>query len=324
MRGLLYYFFRRVGGLVPVFLGVTLVSFVVIHLAPGEPGDAGAAFNPKVSAQAGEKLKELYGLDRPILAQYGSWLGRFFRLDFGNSFVDGEKVTAKIARAVPVTLVLNGLSLFLILLAGIPLGILGAVKAGSRLDRTLTFFVLAGFSLPAFWLALLLMSFLGVGLRILPVSGLTSLFWEEMNFLAKAMDLARHLLLPVLVSSVTGLAGIARFVRSGMLGVLRENYIRTARAKGLSEKAVIYRHALRNALLPVITILGLSVPGLLGGSVIFESVFSIPGMGRLFFQSVFARDYPVIMGVLVLGAFLTLLGNLLADAAYRLADPRVR
>jgi peptide/nickel transport system permease protein len=185
-------------------------------------------------------------------------------------------------------------------------------------------FTFAGFSVPTFWLALLLMSFFGVRLGLLPVSGLHSLFYEEMPLWERGADMARHLILPLFVSSVTGLAGISRYMRSSMAQVLKQSYIRTARAKGLPENKIIYHHALKNALLPVITILGLSVPGLLGGSVIFETMFSIPGMGRLFFNSVFSRDYPVIMGILVLGAFLTLAGNALADLAYAYADPRIR
>ena len=310
--------------MVPLFFGVTFVCFVVVHLAPGSPVGARSDLNPKMTAQAREKLQQLYGLDKPLGTQYIRWLSQLVRLDFGNSFADGEPVTAKIARAIPVTLGINLLSLFFIFLIGIPAGVWGAVKKDTWVDHLLTTVVLAGFSVPTFWFALLLMSFFGVSLHWLPVSGLFSLFHEEMSLAGKTWDLGRHLVLPLFVSSVTGLAGIARFTRSSMLSALEGNYIRTARAKGLPESKVLYQHALKNALLPVVTILGLSVPGLLGGSVIFESIFSIPGMGRLFFNSVFARDYPVIMGILVLGAFLTLLGNLLADLAYGSMDPRIR
>lgn len=310
--------------MIPQLIGITLISFLVIHLAPGSPADTKSDLNPKMSLEAKEKLTKLYGLDRPVLIQYADWLKRLSRLDFGNSFADGEKVTRKIARAIPVTLLINLLSMIIILLIGVPLGIYGAVHQGTFSDKAVTVFVMTAFAVPTFWLALMLMSFLGVALQILPVSGLCSLDFENMSVLGKTGDVAKHLLLPLFVSSVTGLAGISRFMRSSMLETLKANFIRTARAKGLPEKKVLYRHALKNAVLPIVTILGLSVPGLLGGSVVFESIFSIPGMGRLFFNSVFTRDYPVIMGILVLGAFLTLLGNLLADLAYRLADPRIR
>ena len=318
------YFWKRFLGLIPLFFGITFLSFVVIHLAPGSPVDARSALNPKMTVDAQQKLTELYGLNQPVLVQYAHWLVRFVRLDFGRSFTDGETVTVKIGRAIPVTLLINFLSLLLIFLFGIPLGILGAVKKDCAVDRVSGTVALAGFSIPTYWLALLLVSFFGAKLRVLPVSGLFSLFHDEMSFFEKWADVSKHLVLPLIVSSVTGLAGISRFMRCSMIGVLSENYIRTARAKGLPERKVLYGHALKNALLPVLTILGLSVPGLLGGSVIFESIFSIPGMGRLFFNSVFTRDYPVIMGMLTLGAVLTLLGNMLADLAYAWADPRIR
>ncbi|MBI3252894.1 MAG: ABC transporter permease [Candidatus Omnitrophica bacterium] len=318
------YFLKRSGGLVVLFFGITLISFAVIHLAPGGPTDIYSQMNPKVSAEAAEKMQKLYGLDRPLLEQYGSWAKRVFFFDFGRSFRDGRPVTKKIAAAIPVTLLMSVLSLLFILAAGIPLGIYGAVHEGTRRDGVLSAVLLAGFSLPVFWAALLAMSYFGVGLRVLPVAGIHSLFFDEMTFFEKIRDVAWHLILPVSLSALAGLAGISRFMRANLIQVLKENYIRTARAKGLSERKVLYGHALPNAILPLLTLLGLSVPGLLGGSVIFESIFSIPGMGRLFFDSVFARDYPVIMGVLVLGAILTLLGNFLADWAYAACDPRIR
>jgi peptide/nickel transport system permease protein len=168
------------------------------------------------------------------------------------------------------------------------------------------------------------MDFFGVRLGLLPIAGLKSLDYDTFNFFGKALDLSRHLLLPVFISTFGGLAGFSRYMRSNMLEVIRQDYILTARAKGLSEQSVIFRHALRNALLPVITILGLSVPGLIGGSVIFETIFAIPGMGKLFYDGVMMRDYPLIMGILVMGAILTLVGNLLADLCYAFADPRIR
>ncbi len=315
---------KRILRLVVLFFGITLISFIVMHLAPGSPVDAKNALNPQVSVEAREKLQQLYGLDRPVMTQYADWLMRLAQWDFGNSLVDGEKALTKIGRVVPVTLLLNFLSLFFICAVGIPLGLWAAVRRDSWVDRVISLGSFAGFSVPTFWLALVLMSFFGVQLRALPVSGIHSLFFDEMSFGDKILDVARHLVLPVFVASVTGLAGVTQILRTSTLRVLGENYIRTARAKGLSERRVLFHHGFRNALLPLITILGLSVPGLLGGSVIFESIFSIPGMGRLFFASVFARDYPVVMGILVIGAVLTLLGNLLADLAYAAADPRIR
>jgi peptide/nickel transport system permease protein len=216
------------------------------------------------------------------------------------------------------------LSLLLILVVAIPLGVLSAVRQDSLFDRVAGVVVFIGFAVPTFWLALLLMILFGVHLGWLPISGIRSLNSEYLPPGMALWDLIRHLILPVLLAAFGGLAGLSRYMRANMLEVIRQDYILTARAKGLSERVVIYRHALRNALLPVITILGLSVPGLIGGSVIFETIFAIPGMGQLFYMAVMARDYPVVMGILFIGAVLTLFGNLIADVSYALADPRIR
>ncbi len=315
---------RRALGLVPLFIGISLVTFAVVRLAPGDPAAVMTELNPKASSQARERIREVYGLNRPVLVQYADWAGRMARLDFGNSFRDGEKVSSKIARRVPVTLGLNLLAMLFILGIAVPLGVLSAAWKGSAFDRAATFIVYLGFAAPTFWLALLLMSFFAVRLHVLPVSGLTSLEFEYFTPFEKALDVARHLVLPVFVSAFTGIAGISRYMRESVLEQLRQDYVRTAWSKGLTGGRVLWGHAVRNALLPVITVLGLSVPGLLGGSVIFESIFSIPGLGRLFFDSVAARDYPVVMGLLMIGAVLTLIGNLLADVGYFAADPRIR
>ncbi|MBI3615202.1 MAG: ABC transporter permease [Candidatus Omnitrophica bacterium] len=318
------YLVRRLVGLVPVFLGITVVSFFMMHLAPGKPTDAVTDLNIKISLQAKQQLIKLYGLDRPVHQQYLDWLKRTLRGDFGVSFKDGRPVARKILERIPVTLTINALALFFILLFSIPLGVAGAAHEGSGFDHAVTLFVFIGFALPTFWVALLGLDLFGVRLGWLPVSGLNSLWAERLGPGPWMMDRIWHLLLPVGVAVFGDLAGTSRFTRSSMVEALGQDYIRTARAKGLPERTVLYRHALRNALLPQITLLGLAVPGLIGGSVIFESIFAIPGMGRLFFDSVISRDYPVIMGILVLGAILTLLGNLLADIAYALADPRIR
>jgi peptide/nickel transport system permease protein len=316
---------KRLLLMVPLILGITLISFVVIHLAPGEPTDLQTQLNPDASAELRERLRAQYDLDKPLLVQYGKWLGRLAHLDFGKSFVqDRRPVAEKIAERLPVTIMINVLSIALILLVSVPLGIVSAVRRNSLFDRFTTVFVFLGFATPSFWLALLLMDFLGVRLGLFPIAGLKSLGHEYLSFGRQVADVLHHLILPVFVSAFGGLAGFSRYMRGNMLEVIRQDYILTARAKGLSERAVIYRHALRNALLPVITILGLSVPGLIGGSVIFETIFAIPGMGKLFYDGVMMRDYPLIMGVLVIGAVLTLLGNLIADVAYAAADPRIR
>ncbi len=315
---------KRLLGLLPVLFGISLVTFAVIHLAPGDPVSMQTEMNPKASLQARQKMVELYGLDRPIHVQYASWIRRLVRFDFGRSFKDREPAMSKIAARVPVTLAINALALLWILAFAIPIGVYGAAKPGSLFDHLTTVLVYAGLAVPTFWFALLLVSFFGVRLHWFPVSGLESLEHEYLSPLGKILDWASHLVLPLFVAVFTGLAGFSRYTRTGMRDALSRPYVRTAHSKGLSRARVFWGHAFRNAALPLVTLLGLSVPGLLGGSVIFESIFSIPGMGRLFFDSVYARDYPVIMGLLMIGALLTLVGNLLADLAYAAVDPRIR
>ncbi|MDO9462327.1 MAG: ABC transporter permease [Deltaproteobacteria bacterium] len=319
------YILKRFFLMIPIFLGITVISFAVLHLAPGAPTEMQTMMQPKVSLEARARLNAIYGLDKPLHIQYFDWLKRLVRFDFGRSFSsDNRPVQEKIMERLPVTLFINILSLVLILVVAIPIGILSAVHRYSLFDKATTLFVFVGFATPTFWLALLLMLVFGVHLDWLPISGLKSLNYEYLGFWGKTVDLGRHLILPVLLSAFGGLAGLSRYMRGNMLEVIRQDYILTARAKGLPERVVIYKHALRNALLPVVTVLGLSIPGLIGGSVIFESIFAIPGMGQLFYGAVMARDYPVVMGELVIGAVLTLIGNLVADISYALVDPRIR
>ncbi len=322
---MLTHLFKRLLASIPLLIGITIISFAVMHLAPGEPIGAMTDMNPKVSAQARQRMRELYGLDKPLYVQYWDWLKRIVKLDFGRSFApDQRPVWDKIAERLPITVMINVLDLLIIFVIAIPIGVVAASRQHSRFDRITTLLVFLGFATPTFWLALLLMIWLGVDLGWLPISGLHSLDYELLPFWEQIWDTARHLAMPIFVSAFGGIAGVCRYTRANMLEVIRQDYITTARAKGLSQRRVIYKHALRNALLPVITILGLSIPGLIGGGVIFETIFAIPGMGQLFYQSVMMRDYPVVMGILVIGAVLTLLGNLIADISYSLADPRIK
>ena len=318
------YIIKRLAYSLPILVGITLITFLVMHLAPGKPTDMLTDMNAKVSADSKARLAELYGLNKPWYRQYASWLGRFARLDFGNSFKDGRPALKKIAERLPASLLLNILSLMLIFAAALPIGIYSALKRDTFFDKAATVFVFIGFSMPAFWMALLCMIFFGLKLGLLPVSGLHSLDYGDMTLAGKIADVAQHLALPVLISSFTGLAGLSRYVRSSMLEVIRQDYIRTAYAKGLSDNRVIFRHALKNALLPVVTILGLSLPALIGGGFIFETIFAYPGMGRLGYEAVMSRDYPVVMAVGVIAAALTLAGNLLADITYAWVDPRIK
>jgi peptide/nickel transport system permease protein len=321
---MLSFIFSKLWQFLISLLGITILTFGILHLAPGDPTDLQTTLNPRVSAQAKENLKRLYGLDRPLHIQYLDWLRRFLTLDLGHSFVDGEAVSEKIIGRLPITVTINLLSLFVILIVSFPIGILSATRQYSWFDKAATLLVYIGFSIPSFWLALLFMLFFGVTLGWLPLSGYQSLTVGGLSFFGRLIDWARHLILPVLTASVVSLAFYSRYLRSEMLEVIRQDYIRTARAKGLSERQVILKHALRNAMISVVTLLGLELPTLIGGSVIIETIFAIPGMGQLSFQSVLARDYPVIMGLTMFGAVLTLAGNLLADLAYAWINPRVR
>jgi peptide/nickel transport system permease protein len=327
------YLFKRVLEMVPTLFGITLISFLILHLAPGKPTDVLSDFNPKITPEARERLEKMYNLDKPIVVQYGLWLKKIVKLDFGESFsTDRRPVIDKIwdrkqplpDRRLFITFMLNLITMVIILAIAIPLGISSATHQYSLYDKLTTTFVFLGFAMPSFWLALLLMMFFGIHLDLLPLSGLKSMNYDSLSLLGKILDRINHLILPVFVSAFTGLAGDSRYMRSSMLEVIRQDYITVARAKGLPEKKVIYNHALKNALLPLITLIGLSVPGLIGGSVIMESIFGIPGMGQMFFMSVMTRDYPMVMSLLTIGGVLTLAGNLLADIGYMFADPRIR
>src|SRR6476661_4697461 len=316
---------RRLLLSIPLLIGITFVSYVVIGLAPGGPLDFLTPEDPNSSPEVKERLIKEFGLDKPIHVQYWQWLKRAVRLDFGRSFLpDGRPVSAKIAERLPVTLFLNLIELAIIVGLAVPIGVLSATRQYSLYDKITTIFVFVGFATPDFWLALLLMILFGVQLGWLPISGLRSMNWEYMSFWQQQADFLSHVTLPIVVATFGGLAGFSRYMRQSMLEVVRQDYIQSARAKGLAESVVIGKHALRNAMLPIVTILGLSLPTLIGGSVIVESIFAIPGMGQLMVQAAFERDYPVLMGNLVIVSSITLLANLAADVAYGLVDPRIR
>jgi len=323
--------------MIPMLIGISLISFFIMHLAPGDITSNEASFNPRASEESRQKLREIYNLDKPVIVQYGLWLQRISKLDFGNSFSshqrpvlwqekdkNGNITKGLIQEALPITLMINLLGILIIFSISILLGTLASVRQNTWVDRSITLFVFIGFAIPGFWLALLLMYWTGVVNQWLPISGLHSPGYLNLSATAQILDLLKHLALPVFISSLSGLAGISLYVRNGMLEVLNQDFITTARAKGINEKRVVFVHALKNAILPLITIVGLSIPGLIGGSVIAESIFAIPGMGKLFYDAVLMRDFPVIMGILTIGSFLTLIGNLLADLGYAWADPRVR
>jgi peptide/nickel transport system permease protein len=324
---MLAYALRRLLLAVPLLIGITLVSFIVIHLAPGDPTQMVTGVDPSTShdPKAYQQLIEQFGLDKPLHVQYWNWLTRLVRLDFGKSFAPhGRPVLTMIGERLPITLLLNVVEMLIIVSLAVPIGVVSATRQYSLFDKVTTVFVFLGFATPDFWLALLLMILFGVQLGWLPISGLRSLNWEYLSFWQRQGDFLGHLLLPIAVATFGGLAGFSRYMRQSMLEVIRQDYIQSARAKGLAERVVVGKHALRNALLPIVTILGLSLPTLIGGSVIVESIFAIPGMGQLMVQAAFERDYPVLMGNLVIVSTLTLVANLMADLAYSLVDPRIR
>jgi peptide/nickel transport system permease protein len=317
------YILRRVVLFFPLLLGITLISFVIMRLTPGSPVDS-VKMSPGVDTRAQLRLYKAYGLDKPIHIQYFSWLKRVVTLNFGTSFKDGRRVIKKIAERLPATILLNVCSLVMIFLLAVPIGIISAVKHNSFIDRFFAALVFLGYSVPAFALALVMMQYFAVNLGWLPVSGMVSVNFEFMGFGAKIWDLIKHLILPVTASAITGLAFISRYLRSTMLEIIRQDFIKAARARGIREKKIILVHALRNGLIPVVTMLGLIVPSLISGGVVFETIFSWPGMGRLAYNAIMARDYPVVMGVGVIMAVMTLMGNLLADIGYAACDPRIR
>jgi peptide/nickel transport system permease protein len=318
------YILRRLLLIIPVFIGISVITFGIIHLTPGGFTTVNMEMNQKISPDSIARLKELYGLNKPLHIQYLDWVSRIVRFDFGESFIDHRPVALKVIERLPATLLLNLSAMAIIFFAGIFLGVVSAVKRNTLIDRIITIITFTGYSIPTFWLALVMMLFFSVQLRLLPVSGMVSMNFDYMNGWEKIGDIALHMAIPVFVTAFGGLAYISRFVKSSMVETLTQNYIRAAYAKGLPEKTIIFRNALKNSLMPVITLLGMSLPGLIGGSFIFETIFAWPGMGRLAYESAMSFDYPVIMGVVTMGAFLTLTGNLIADIMYALVDPRIR
>ena len=317
------YLVRRLLLAVPTLLGIVVLVFLLLHLAPGSPVSAmGGESGRRVSARAAQEMRRLYGLDRPLPERFLKWIGRVARFDFGESFVDRRPVIERIREALPFTLVLNGLALFLTLAIAIPLGVAAGGRPEGAFDRASGAVLFALYSLPAFWAALLLQALFSVKLGWLPLYGVSS--DAPPAGLAGALDRLSHLALPVVCLTYGSLAFFARLVRSGVAEARGADYVLAARARGASERSALWNHAFRNALLPLITLLGLLLPGLLSGSVIIERIFAWPGLGRLYFDSILSRDYPVVLALSLLGAVATLAATLAADIAYAAADPRVR
>ncbi len=319
------YVVRRLLQAIPLLLGIATITFFVVHLAPGDPMDM--LLEPRLRRQmdpeAIELMRQKYGLDRPIHVQYVKWLGNLLQGDLGESFRYRRPVADLIAERIPYTLLLTIPALLVDALIGMGLGIISAVKQYTRTDKTLTLGSLVIYSVPGFWLALMLVLVFSVHLGWFPTSQTRSLDYDLLSWPGKLLDLLWHLALPVFVLGVASAAGTARYMRNRLLEVLSEEYVLGARARGLRERVVILKHALRNAMIPILTIYGLSLPFLLGGAVLIERVFAWPGLGLLGVEAVNGRDYPVILATTMIAAVLVILGNLLADVAYAIADPRV-
>jgi peptide/nickel transport system permease protein len=328
------YIFKRILLFIPTLIAITIVTFGISRLAPGDPaelkagvGGENAQANRQVTGEIIKKIREQWNLDKPVPEQYFLWVKGLFTLDFGRSFKDNQPVMAKIAERIPITIAMSVVSVILAYLIAIPIGIYSATRPGTAVDRisSTTLFML--YSLPSFWIATLGIIFLSVGggfLEIFPASNLYSVeFSEDWTFWEKAQDVIWHLTLPMLIYTYGSFAYISRQMRGSMLEVIRQDYIRTARAKGLSERVIVLKHALRNSLIPIITLLAGLLPALVGGSIVVESIFTIPGLGQLGFQALLERDYPIVMGELTISAVLTMLGVLVADVLYSVVDPRI-
>ena len=325
------YIVKRLLLMIPTMLGILVITFGVVHLAPGDPAElkaqAGAESlaSSAMSKQIVEETRAAYGLDKPLYAQFGIWVAKVATLDFGTSYRDHRPVISKIAEALPITLTLNALTIVIIYIVSIPMGALAAVRPHGLFDRISSLALFMLYSLPSFWVAMMLIVVFGGGdhLNWFPITGFVSDNADKLPWYGWVENVLWHLVLPIACLTYGGFAFMSRFARSSLLEVIRQDYIRTARAKGLSEWSVVLKHGLRNALIPLITLMGTLLPALLGGSVIIEQIFSIPGMGRLGFESVLARDYPVIMAIATISAFLTLASILISDVLYVFVDPRI-
>lgn len=312
---------KRILQTIPLLVIVSLISFFIIRLSPVDPL-AELRLNPSISQETLQKEKTRLGLDKPIIVQYGLWAKSFVKGDLGVTS-SGEKVSVKLAERIPNTLILTLIVIFMTWSVGVPLGILGAIYNKSKTDRLLTILSSVGMAIPSFFFAILLLIF-AVKSGLFPVGGLTSYNFSDLSFFGKIADVSKHLVLPVTVLFTLSLAGLQRQMRANMLDVLDSDYIKFARAKGISEGKIIFKHALRNAINPMITLLGFEFAGLLSGAALTEYVFQYPGLGRLILEAVMKSDINLVMASLMIGSIMLVAGNLLADILLIITDPRVR
>jgi len=323
---MLRYVARRLLYALLTFLGITVVVFSLVHLVPGDPINflAGRGNFRHLSPAIVQHIRSVHHLDQPLPLQYGYWLRDVVTFDFGTSFSDGRPVNRKVAEKLPNTFVLNVLAFLLAAGIGVPIGLWSATKSGHLAERAaaVSFFLL--YSLPVFWVALMLMKIFSVRLAWLPLFGMTSDDYLDLGTAGRVADRLRHLVLPVVTLAYGQLAVFARFSKSALAEVIRQDFVTTARAKGVTELGVVWHHALRNALIPLVTLLGLTIPYLISGSVVVEQIFQWDGVGLLYFDAIKQRDYPTILGLTVATAVITLAASLLSDLLYAAADPRVR
>lgn len=327
------YIIKRILLLFLTLWGISLISFSILQLAPGSPlemkisrgQDGSLGERSTVTDEVMNRLKAQYHLDKPIIVRYGLWLSEIVRLDFGTSYSDNRPVIEKIKERLPVSLVFGFSGIAIALLIGLPLGILAAVKRGRPTDFLITFSSLAFYALPSYVLGVYLLTFFSGGefFNWFPLSGIQSDQFEGMSFFSQVLDRLHHFVLPVICYTIGGLAYMIQQQRASLLESMNQDYVRTARAKGLSESKVVLKHALRNSLIPVLTVLGAMLPSILGASIIIENLFSIPGLGQLALDALLQRDYPTIMANLIIGALLSLLGLFLSDLLYAAVDPRI-
>lgn len=317
------YIIKRVLISILVLFGVSFMLYAICRSMPSDYVALKTAGNPNITAEMEERMREVYGLDKGIIEGYISWLGDAIRLDFGTSFVYQKPVSQIIARYAPITFSLAFIAMIFEILLAIPFGVIAARRQYSRTDYLIVAIALMGISLPSFFFAAILKRIFAIGLGVLPLSGMVN---ARANYegMARIMDIGKHLILPITVFVITSVGGLLRYTRTNMLEVLSADYVRTARAKGLPERTVIYKHAFRNTLIPIVTIVGGMIPGLFSGAIITEGIFAIEGLGNIALNATYNGDIPYLMGFNMFIAVLTLVGTLVADILYAVVDPRVR
>ena len=318
---MLSYLIKRLIAAIPMLLGITFISFLIMKMAPGDP--VSIFLNPSVSLADIEQVKRNLGFDRSVFVQYYIWLKHVIVGDLGYSYVTGKPVFMSLVERLPATLLLSISSLVVILLITFPLGLICGYKRNTWIDDGITVFSFLGLSIPSFWLGLMLILVFSFYLDLFPTSGFLDPLLYDASFFEKCLNIVHHMCLPLLTIIIGGIAGLTRYNRFGIIKVLAQDYIIAARARGVSESKILFHHAFRNILLPIITILGLDLPSLISGSYIIEYIFSWPGMGQLGVQSVFQRDYPILMATILFSSILIILGNIIADFCYAYVDPRI-